>query len=75
MNNAMTLTSYNWSMDDGEHNMQIIKTLQDWRGHYIAFVAADNLNTGGVTGWYLPAVEELRNMKAFVSGSAWSSTH
>ena len=75
MNNAMTLTSYNWSMDDGEHNMQIIKQLPSWYSHYMAFVAADNLNTGGVTGWYLPAVEELRNMKAFVSGSAWSSTH
>ena len=75
INTNMTLTGYSWSMDDGEHNMQIVKAFSGWYANYKAFVAADDLNTGGVTGWYLPAIEELNNMRAFVSGTAWSSTH
>ena len=75
INTNMTLTGYSWSMDDGEHNMQIVKAFSGWYANYKAFVAADDLNTGGVTGWYLPAIEELNNMIAFVSGTAWSSTH
>lgn len=70
-----TLTGYSWSMDDGEHNMQIVKDIPAWYSNFYAFVAVDDLNTGGITGWYLPAIEELNNMRAFVSGTAWSSTH
>lgn len=44
---------------DGRINMAIIKKIPGWKGLYPAFALCDALNTGGVTGWYLPAKEEL----------------
>ena len=69
-----TGTTGTYDMDDGEANMQFIMRQSGWYGNFLAAAAADDLNTGGVTGWYLPAINELKNMKAFVTGSAWSST-
>lgn len=69
-----TGTTGTYNMDDGEVNMQFIKRQSGWSGNFLAAVAADDLNTGGVTGWYLPAINELSNMKSFVTGTVWSST-
>lgn len=60
-------------MYDGRVNMAIIKKISGWKGLYPAFALCDALNTGNVTGWYLPATEEL--LKIHASGySYWSST-
>lgn len=56
--------------DNGMVNMAKVKSLSSWKKYYPAFVLCDELNTEGVTGWYLPA----RNERINVSTSAWSST-
>ena len=44
---------------DGRVNMAIIKKISGWKDLYPAFALCDALNTGNVTGWYLPAKKEL----------------
>lgn len=46
------------SEDDGEYNMNVIKKIPYWTDRYPAFLLCEQLNTGGVTGWYLPAKNE-----------------
>ena len=65
------------SRTDGEYNMSIIKKIPFWQDFYPAFLLCDQLNTNGVTGWYLPAVEELplcvpNNL--YAGNRYWSST-
>lgn len=60
-------------MYDGRVNTTIIKKISGWKDLYPAFALCDALNTGGVTGWYLPAYEELRRI-ASNGGEYWSST-
>ena len=62
---------------DGRVNMAIIKKISGWKDLYPAFALCDALNTGNVTGWYLPAREELFYIKIGGSGNKdnyWSST-
>ena len=59
-------------MYDGRVNMAIIKKISGWKGLYPAFALCDALNTGGVTGWYLPACYELRRIVS--NGEYWSSS-
>lgn len=59
--------------NDGRVNMAIIKKISGWKGLYPAFALCDALNTGNVTGWYLPAREELYNIHWF-DHYYWSST-
>lgn len=47
---------------DGRVNMAIIKKISGWKDLYPAFALCDALNTGSVTGWYLPALYELYNI-------------
>lgn len=56
---------------DGRKNVEIIKKISNWKELYPAFGLCDALNTGGVTGWYLPAIEEVRK---FSQNFVWSST-
>ena len=58
--------------NDGRVNMAIIKKIPGWKGLYPAFALCDALNTGGVTGWYLPAYYELRRIVS--NGKYWSSS-
>ena len=64
--------------NDGRVNMAIIKKISGWKDLYPAFALCDALNTGNVTGWYLPATEELLKSRAsryiFGDYSYWSST-
>lgn len=57
---------------DGRINMAIIKKIPGWKGLYPAFALCDALNTGGVTGWYLPAYHELRRIVS--TDKYWSSS-
>ena len=61
------------SRTDGEYNMSMIKKIPFWQDFYPAFLLCEQLNTNGVTGWYLPAVEELA-LCGFASSNFWSST-
>lgn len=61
------------SRTDGEYNMNIIKKIPFWQDFYPAFLLCEQLNTGGVTGWYLPAIEELK-LCQLNSFNIWSST-
>lgn len=56
--------------DNGMLNMTKVKSLSSWKKYYPAFVLCDELNTDGVTGWYLPAQNEVIGL----STTAWSST-
>ena len=47
---------------DGRVNMAIIKKISGWKDLYPAFALCNALNTGSVTGWYLPALYELYNI-------------
>ncbi|MBQ8227246.1 MAG: DUF5036 family protein [Bacteroidaceae bacterium] len=64
------------SRTDGEYNMAQIKKLPYWEVLYPAFYYCEQLNTNGVSGWYLPAIDELEKlMPRFISSSwFWSST-
>lgn len=62
---------------DGRLNMAIIKKISGWKDIYPAFALCDALNTGNVTGWYLPATKELSDIYAKGNGFRpyfWSST-
>ncbi|MBQ7690889.1 MAG: BACON domain-containing protein [Muribaculaceae bacterium] len=54
------------SETDGYSNTQKVKAINGWQTIFPAFAAVDALNTGGVSGWYLPAVDELSVMLSFV---------
>lgn len=58
---------------DGRVNMAIIKKISGWKDLYPAFALCDALNTGNVTGWYLPAIIELHYINRF-DNDYWSST-
>lgn len=60
------------SETDGQYNMNIIKKIDFWQDYYPAFLLCEQLNTNGVTGWYLPSIEELSNLKIY--NMIWSST-
>ena len=62
--------------NDGRVNMAIIKKISGWKDLYPAFALCDALNTGNVTGWYLPAREELYDIHRFhrFDYYYWSST-
>lgn len=63
------------SEDDGEYNMSVIKKIPYWEDSYPAFLLCEQLNTNGVTGWYLPAINELKLFYwLFDSVDVWSST-
>ncbi|MGM9861931.1 MAG: hypothetical protein ACI30W_04980, partial [Muribaculaceae bacterium] len=47
------------SRTDGEANTATIHSVPNWRENYPAFAIVDALNTGSVTGWYMPAVDEF----------------
>lgn len=56
--------------NDGQANMDVIKQIPDWESLYPAFAACDALNKDGITGWYLPSIEECR----LIRDNVWSST-
>lgn len=53
------------SEDDGEYNMSVIKKIPYWEDSYPAFLLCEQLNTNGITGWYLPAINELKLLYLF----------
>lgn len=62
---------------DGRLNIAIIKKISGWKDLYPAFALCDALNTGSVTGWYLPAMYELNNINKggnSLGDYYWSST-
>lgn len=58
---------------DGRKNMEIIRNIPNWKVLYPAFAAVETLNTGGVTGWYLPAYYEIDYIGAR-NNNSWSSS-
>ncbi len=64
------------SLTDGKANTEAIKAIPGWKDLYPAFALVDDLNTGSVTGWYLPAIDQLKAMKdlSVRAGYYWSST-
>ena len=60
--------------DDGEANTEVIHRQSAWRTSFPAFGAVETLNVNGVTGWYLPAINELDCMVSFIKRDTWSST-
>lgn len=60
------------SKTDGEYNMNVIKKIPSWQEFYPAFYLCDKLNTNGVTGWYLPAYDEIKKVET--GSDFWSST-
>ena len=61
------------SMDDGLYNMNVIRKIPNWKEIYPAFALCETLNIDGVTGWYIPSVNELKG-KNFFSHDGWTST-
>ena len=57
---------------DGRNNMTVVKAIPNWQELYPAFALVDALNVDGVTGWYLPAHNELNNCGG--GSTEWSST-
>ena len=58
------------SNDDGEANTAIIKKIPNWKELYPAFALVETLNQNGISGWYLPAFNELRLLRI----TEWSSS-
>jgi hypothetical protein len=59
INNDLTNAS---DIDDGMNNMDAIKNISGWKSKYPAFKWCDDKNTNGITGWYYPAINELRRL-------------
>lgn len=60
--------------ENGMWNMSVIKKIPNWKKLYPAFALCDALNTGGVSGWYLPAFYELSYWLRPNNGTYWSSS-
>jgi hypothetical protein len=56
------------SLTDGAENMETIRRISGWESLYPSFRWCDSFNTGGVSGWYLPAIGELRDLYLGYSG-------
>jgi hypothetical protein len=50
------------NMSDGLYNMERIKLLDNWDTHAPAFAWCDAKNINGITGWYLPAIDEWKDI-------------
>ena len=76
-------------MANGMNNMNKIKAIAGWESKYPAFKWCNDFNTGSISGWYLPARDELNNLYtnhtvvnatltqyggAQISGTYWSSS-
>jgi hypothetical protein len=48
--------------DNGMNNMNVIKRSSDWESSSSAFKWCDEKNTDGITGWYYPAINELKSL-------------
>ena len=54
--------------NDGMNNTDVIKQLTDWESRYPAFKWCDDLNRNGGSGWYLPSINELKELYAGFCG-------
>lgn len=61
------------SMDDGEANCNAIMSVPGWQELYPAMKLVQDLNTNGVEGWYIPAVNEASCLP-YTGIGAWTST-
>ncbi len=59
------------SRTDGRYNKKIITQIPNYQDFYPAFYACEQLNTDGVTGWYIPACDENYGVSGYY---IWSST-
>lgn len=57
------------SSSDGEANTNAIHAIPGWEELYPAFAKVDELNVNGISGWYMPAVDEYKE-----NGLYWYST-
>jgi hypothetical protein len=48
--------------DNGMNNMNVIKRSSDWESSSSAFKWCDEKNADGITGWYYPAINELKSL-------------
>lgn len=75
------------SKEDGAKNTQIIHDIPNWESLYPAFKVVEDLNSNGISGWYMPAIYEIfysyeENGEIYISSSPcypsnetyWSST-
>lgn len=62
------------STTDGEYNTNIILQIPGYETLYPAFKAVADLNVNGITGWYIPAIDELTAVVNNSSSDYWSST-
>ena len=78
VDNASNIFTGATSKYDGQFNMEVIKSIPNWHELFPAFAACDDLNVNGVTGWYLPALDEINWIKGkllmYYNGSYLTST-
>ena len=60
------------SINDGRENMEVVKAQPNWQTLYPAFAAVEALNVGGVSGWHIPARDEMDGLR--VDYVCWTST-
>ncbi|MDE6612387.1 MAG: DUF5036 family protein [Muribaculaceae bacterium] len=53
------------SETDGRQNREIIKSIPGWEKLYPAFAAVDALNNDSKVDWYIPAIDEVREIKGY----------
>ena len=59
---AVTMDTRATNTDDGSVNMMAVEAISGWQTKFPAFAWCGAKNTGGVSGWYLPAYYELGNL-------------
>ena len=62
------------STTDGEYNLNVILQIPGYETLYPAFKAVADLNVNGITGWYIPAIDELTTVVNNSNSNYWSST-
>lgn len=60
---------------DGRNNRNVVMSIPNWQELYPAFALVEEVNTDGVTGWYIPAARECTLKLAGLSNTYyWSSS-
>ncbi len=60
---------------DGRNNWAVVTSIPNWQELYPAFALVEELNTDGVTGWYIPAAQECQLKLAGLGNTYyWSSS-
>lgn len=75
----LMVATYARDTENGLNNMNAIKSLSNWQENYPAFAWCEAKNVNGITGWYIPASNEIASvvvlqLSSYSNKNYWTST-